>query len=216
MGSESWTASPQGDQTARELSARIRQDVQRQVEQARAEARAAQEEARQAAEEARAAMQEEGVVVGVPAPPPPPGIPRITVQRDGRTIVIPGGGEHPQLISTTQGPTPDQIPAIPTEAVVISIAFFVMLAVIAIGLPLARAFARRMDRKAVQPALSPELAEQLMRLEQSVDTIAVEVERISEGQRFSSGLLREMHPIVQRSQLSAPTMGERGANGGGR
>ena len=86
MRSESWTASPQGDQTARELSAQIRRDVQRQVEQARAEARAAQDEARQAAEEARAAMQEEGIAVEVPAPPPPPGIPRITVQRDGRTI----------------------------------------------------------------------------------------------------------------------------------
>ena len=53
MGSESWTASPQGDQTARELSARIREDVQRQVEQARAEARAAEEEARPRITDAR-------------------------------------------------------------------------------------------------------------------------------------------------------------------
>ena len=60
---------------------------------------------------------------------------------------------------------------------------------------LARAFARRMDRKAVQPTLSPELAEQLMRLEQSVDTIAVEVERVSEGQRFATRLLSEREKV---------------------
>ena len=213
MRSESWTGSPQGDRTSRELSEQIRRDVRQQIEQARAEARAAQDEARQAVEEARAAAREaEGVA------PPPPGVPRISIQRDGRVTVTPGG-EEPRLVSSTQMPVrggggPEYIPP---EAVVIAIAFFVMIAVIAIGVPLARAFARRMDRKAVQPAISPELAEQLLRLEQSVDTIAVEVERISEGQRFSSGLLREMHPIVQRSQqLATPAAGDRGANGGGR
>jgi hypothetical protein len=200
--------SPQGDQTTRELTEQIRRDVQREVEQARAEARAAQEEAREAAADAREAMQErEGMAV-----PPPPGIPRIRVTRDGRAIVV-GGEEEPQLVASTQGPMPHPIPPIPVEAVVISIAFFVMLAVIAIGVPLARAFARRMDRQAAQPAIPRELAEQLLRLEQSVDTIAVEVERISEGQRFSSGLLREMHPMVQRSQIAAPAESP-GANGG--
>ena len=208
MRSSTDTGSSQGDQTTRELSEQIRRDVQRQVEQARAEAREAREEARQAAAEAREAMQEEGIAA--PPPPPPPGIPRIRISRDGHAIVV---GEEPQLVASTQGPRPDQFPPIPAEAVVIAIAFFVMLAVIAIGTPLARAFARRMDRRSAQPAIPRELAEQLLRLEQSVDTIAVEVERISEGQRFSSGLLRDLQPLVQRSQLAAPVESP-GANGG--
>lgn len=210
MRSNTETGSPQGGQTARELSEQIRRDVQREVEQARAEARAAQVEARAAADEARAAAE---ASEGIAPPPPPPGIPRITVTRDGRAIVVGGGGEEPQLVTSTQGPTPDPFPMIPTEAVVISIAFFVMLAVIAIGVPLARAFARRMDRRSAQPEIPRELAEQLLRLEQSVDTIAVEVERISEGQRFSSSLLRDLHPLVQRSQIGAPVETP-GANGG--
>ena len=209
MRSSTGMGSPQGDRTTRELSEQIRRDVQREVEQARAEAREAQEQAREAAEEARAAMQESE---GVAPPPPPPGIPRIRVTRDGRAIVV-GGEEEPELVASTQGPMPHPFPPIPVEAVVIFIAFFVMLAVIAIGVPIARAFARRMDRQAAQPAIPHELAEQLLRLEQSVDTIAVEVERISEGQRFSSGLLREMHPMVQRSQIAAPAESP-GANGG--
>jgi hypothetical protein len=201
----------QGDRTARELSEQIRRDVQAQVEaqveaqaEARAEAIAARAEARQAAAEARAAMQGEGTA------PPPPAIPRIRVTRDGHSIVV---DEEPQLVTSTQGPGPDPFPIIPVEMVVITIAFFVMLAVIAIGVPLARAFARRMDRRSAEPAIPRELAEQLLRLEQSVDTIAVEVERISEGQRFSSALMRDLHPLVQRSQIAAPVESP-GANGG--
>jgi hypothetical protein len=106
---------------------------------------------------------------------------------------------------------------IPREAVVISIAFFLMIALIAIGLPLARAFARRMDRRTAGPAIPSDLGEQLRRLENAVETMAVEVERISEGQRFSAGLLREMHPIVQRAQgVAAPALVDRTENGGGR
>jgi hypothetical protein len=63
-------------------------------------------------------------------------------------------------------------------------------AAIAIFAPLARAHARQVDRSAGS-AVPPEVAGRLERIEQAVDAIAIEVERISEGQRFTTQLLSE-------------------------
>jgi hypothetical protein len=60
--------------------------------------------------------------------------------------------------------------------------------------PIAIGFARMMWKRSsrpVIPAAVPETAARLGRLEQSVDAIAVEVERITEGQRFITRLLSE-------------------------
>lgn len=116
-----------------------------------------------------------------PVPPmPPENLQTITIRgRDGtqQTIVVPS-----HLLQNT----------IPPQAVDISIAFFLMVAAIIIGLPLARAFARRMDRRGGgAPQLSAEVSSQLAHLNQAVDAIALEVERISEGQRFTTRLLSE-------------------------
>lgn len=77
------------------------------------------------------------------------------------------------------------------EDIVVPIAVFTMVTVIAIGVPLARAFARRIDRQPIAPAISPELAAQIERMEHAIDSIAIEVERISEGQRFTTKLLAD-------------------------
>ncbi len=74
------------------------------------------------------------------------------------------------------------------EDILVPIAFFVMIAMTAIGVPLARAFARRMERQPIAPAITPEVAARLERMEQAIDSIAIEVERISEGQRFTTKL----------------------------
>lgn len=77
----------------------------------------------------------------------------------------------------------------PPEIAQISIAFFVMCAVIIIGWPLARAFARRMDRRSdATAAVTPGVTAQLQRIEQAVDAMSIEVERISESQRFMAKL----------------------------
>lgn len=63
-----------------------------------------------------------------------------------------------------------------------------------IGFPLAIAMARniwRRGRGAVAPAPNPESAQRMERLEQAVDAIAIEIERISEGQRFVTRILTE-------------------------
>lgn len=66
-----------------------------------------------------------------------------------------------------------------------------MIPIIAIGLPIARAYASRLERKPIGTAIPPDVAARLERMEQSIDTIAVEIERISEGQRFTTRLLSE-------------------------
>jgi len=63
-------------------------------------------------------------------------------------------------------------------------------AAIAIFGPLARAHARQMD-KSVGSGTPAEVSGRLERIEQAVDAIAIEVERISEGQRFTTQLLSE-------------------------
>ena len=92
---------------------------------------------------------------------------------------------------------------IPPQAVDISIAFLVTIAIIIIGLPLARAFARRMDRKGATPQISSDVSAQLAHLNQSVDAIALEVERITEGQRFTTRLLSEQRDAARQTLPSA-------------
>jgi hypothetical protein len=74
--------------------------------------------------------------------------------------------------------------------IVVPLGFFAMVATIAVGAPLARAFARRMERDS-KVKIAPEITSRLERIEQAVDSIAIEVERISEGQRFTTKLLTE-------------------------
>ena len=123
----------------------------------------------------------------VPVPPPTPSPPREFTIR-GRN------GE----LTTISMPNSNDI--IPQQVVDISIAFFLTMALIIIGLPLARAFARRMDRKSGGTAQIPsEVTAQLGHLSQAVDAIAVEVERISEGQRFTTRLLSEQRDAAREA-----------------
>ena len=86
--------------------------------------------------------------------------------------------------------------------VIVPLGFFTMVAVIVVGSPLARAFARKMNNQAIQPSVPAELQQRLKHMEQAIDSIAVEVERISEGQRFTTKLLADRHPDGQAA-LSA-------------
>jgi hypothetical protein len=58
--------------------------------------------------------------------------------------------------------------------------------------PLARAWARRIDgRGEPQSALPADVTQRLERIERAVESIALEVERISEGQRFVTKVLAD-------------------------
>lgn len=157
---------------AREFGDAVRSNVQAEINTARIEA---------AAQRAAAAAQGEPVVA--PTPPPP------------RTVTIRGRNG----IETITIPPNTFDNVIPPQAVDISIAFFVTMAAIIIGLPLARAFARRMDRRGGSAHISNEIASQLTHLNQAVDAIALEVERISEGQRFTTRLLSEQKDAARQT-----------------
>jgi len=132
----------------------------------------------------QAAPAAEGQAVIAPEPPAPPRT--FTIRgRDGlQTITIP-----PNAFDNV----------IPQQVVDISIAFFMTMAIIIIGFPLARAFARRMDRRGGSAQISNEVSSQLAHLNQAVDAIAVEVERISEGQRFTTRLLSEQKEAARQT-----------------
>jgi len=68
---------------------------------------------------------------------------------------------------------------------------FVTAIVLAVGVPLARAYSRRMDAESKNPQIPGEVSARLERMEQAIDSVALEVERISEGQRFTTKLLSE-------------------------
>ena len=58
--------------------------------------------------------------------------------------------------------------------------------------PLVRAWARRIEGKSAPAAPQPaNVEDRLDRIERAVDAVALEVERISEGQRFVTKLLAE-------------------------
>ncbi|MEA2761354.1 MAG: hypothetical protein QOD47_638 [Gemmatimonadaceae bacterium] len=114
-----------------------------------------------------------------PTPPAPP-----------RTFTIHGSNGQTTVIDVPAGFNARNV--IPQQVVDISIAFFLTMAFIIVGLPLARAFARRLDRRGAGSAQVPgEVTAQLTQLNHAVDAIALEVERISEGQRFTTRLLSE-------------------------
>jgi hypothetical protein len=79
----------------------------------------------------------------------------------------------------------------PISGVMVPIVMFICLAVSAIGIPIARAYARRIERGPGEPVMPPEMKTRLERMEQALDSIAIEVERISEAQRFTTKLLAE-------------------------
>lgn len=87
--------------------------------------------------------------------------------------------------------------------VAVPIGAFITAIVLAIGVPLARAFVRRMDTESRNPRIPSEVAARLERMEQAIDSVAVEVERISEGQRFTTKLLSEGRGTPD-SRQSAP------------
>ena len=156
-------------QQAREHAQQMREAAQQQREAAQA-VREAEQAAREAAQEAARAAREAGQDVRVFPPPSP---------------------QEPIVIHTPRGPW-DGPPGIPGEVVdIVGMLTFGTAAVLILR-PLMRAFANRFERRGAPPAaLPPEVSAQMQRLEQAIEAVAIEVERISEGQRYTTKLLSE-------------------------
>jgi len=170
-------AAQQAQQAQREL-----QQAQREVQQAQREAQQAQQEAQREVQQAQREVQQ--------------------AVREMQAELARRGARQGQAVAFP--PFPPGGPQIPEGAVIISVAFFVMCAVIAIGVPIARAIARRMDRRnAGAPAADADTRNRLERIEQAVDAIAVEVERVSEGQRFTTKIISELRGLPQPDPSAA-------------
>jgi hypothetical protein len=154
-------SSPQ--QAAQAVQQRERIQVEREVRQ---EAEEIAREARRAAEEAVRAVQ------GGKGP--------VIIRQD------PGG--HPVILHDPNRPER----TVPPEVVdIVGMLTFGAAAVLILR-PLMRAFANRFERRGTPTAvLPPEVGAHMQRLEQAIEAVAIEVERISEGQRYTTKLLSE-------------------------
>ena len=128
--------------------------------------------------------------------PMPPGMARgtIMIERDGKTIVL-------------ENPTPEQLaqvglsgPAQPDAKMIVSLTGATLVAIVLITWMVLN-FLRR-GRTSEAPKADPEMAARMARIENAIESVAVEVERISEGQRFTSRMLSEgaAVPIVGAAQ----------------
>jgi len=103
-------------------------------------------------------------------------------QRVATAAAVPGATiEPPRVNVVRRGP--------PEEAFVLGgmFIFFVMM-------PLTIAYARRLWKRgaiAMTAEMPPELTDRLNRLEQAVDAVAVELERVGEGQRYVTRVFTE-------------------------
>jgi hypothetical protein len=193
-----------GVPNSQELGAQIRQSILEATQQARDVAQAVrdgQQRVRQAQQQVRDAQQQLANAHGTPATQEAQAALQEAqaalreAQLDVQSI---GHGQT----TVHMGPMPgDMRDMIPPQAVDISIAFFVMCAVIIIGWPLARAFGKRIERRSEGiGALEPTLTNQLQRIEQAVDAMSIEIERISESQRFMAKLQSDS---AQRAAIPA-------------
>lgn len=113
--------------------------------------------------------------------------------------------QMPPDYSSRRGPDPDAVVGM-SFALAIAVAF-----------PLAIAYARRIWRgKPSANAPADSVAPRLDRLEQAVDAIAIEIERVAEGQRFVTRVLAERpaagqaqpQPAADPLRETAPSLGQ--------
>jgi hypothetical protein len=104
---------------------------------------------------------------------------------------------------------PFQDPGPPENLIMLIVVLASLAAATIIFYPLVRAFGRRLERRNDPPAEAPDLAPRLDRIEQAIEAIAVEVERVSEGQRYVTKSMHEMRALPAPNPLAQPAMSQR-------
>lgn len=93
-------------------------------------------------------------------------------------------------------------------------AFFILLMVLTmfVGVPLAVAYARRIWKKSVHTvaALPQDIYDRFNRIDQAIDSVALEVERIGENQRYVTKLVAEQRALGAgpAERVEAPARGK--------
>jgi hypothetical protein len=103
------------------------------------------------------------------------------------------------------------------------VALGICATVATVGVSIARAYVSGIEarKKSSGGDLAPDVQDRMTRIEQAVDAIAIEVERMSEGQRFTTRLLAEklgnQASAIAGPSAASPTgrSGEHGTNGAG-
>ncbi len=116
---------------------------------------------------------------------------RTTITTGPNGVRIVQNGEEVVTVPTSGGEPNWDLPIdlsniVPEGAVIISVAFFIAIFCIIVGLPISRAIARRMDRAPVSPPLAPEFRAELVGLQEAVSSVAVDIERVAEAQRWTA------------------------------
>lgn len=160
-------------QQQREAAQQQRDAAQQQREAAQQQRDAANEQRQAAREQARAGQDGTPVV--------------ITITKDGKTVTI--DNASPEAAATALGiPLPDRQresdgPYVVGGLAIVSTAFVVLASVVM--------WYRTRMRGSSPAALPADLVQRLNRMEVGIESVAVEVERISEGQRFTTRLLSD-------------------------
>ena len=111
-------------------------------------------------------------------------------------------GPNSPVIATPYTPPPPLLDRIDNDAIT---AMFV-ITTMALLIPLSVGLMRRMWRRPPVQQSSPQLdalSQRFDRVEQAVDAIAIEIERISEGQRFVTKVMSERPAVVQQPATPA-------------
>jgi hypothetical protein len=82
------------------------------------------------------------------------------------------------------------------------VGFFSTVIIISIGVPLVRSYVRRREAEPLQTSSISDA--RLARMESALESVAIEIERISEGQRFVTKLLAERDTSVKSLPNSEP------------
>lgn len=115
----------------------------------------------------------------------------VPIPRGGGRLIVERDGDRTTF---TSAPLPPQFMTVAHRAQETAFGLMGMLVVIVILGPFARMWARRLEKRPEMNAAGANtqlLQKQLLELQQSVDAMSVEVERIGESQRFQAKLLYE-------------------------
>jgi hypothetical protein len=141
--------------------------------------------------------------------PRPDGGKSIVIQRDDGTVQrIELSNTGDVITSNVQGdavtttgpsaPPAARRKALPDGLVEMMGIIFGAVTVMSLGTPLVKAWARRFERRH-EVQQNAQIEQRLAAIEQAIETVAVEVERISEGQRFTTKLLADkVQPEMER------------------
>lgn len=137
-----------------------------------------------------------GAAQGTPAPAAPGTVENQIINDIQRGIE--DGMRTEQVISV---PPPYRDSDIPKEVIPLVGIVFGSLVAIILGYPIVRLITRLIEKATDKSMLrASDVSQQLKTLQDSVDTMAIEIERISESQRFQDRLLSERAP----AQLPEP------------